>query len=118
MNPISLPLAELKPALAGLGKIISRRSTLPVLGCIRIERTKTHRIELIGTDLDTTAIVQLEAEAQGEPMAFLVPYEDLNNVAKSCGKEDSLSHPGRETGRHPVPGRRPDDRTPLRVDLG
>jgi len=90
MNPITIPMTELKPALAGLGKIITRRSTLPVLGCIRIERTKTHRIELTGTDLDTTAIVQLEAEAQGEPTVFLVPYEDLNNVAKSCGKEDSL----------------------------
>ena len=27
MNPITLPMAELKPALAGLGKIITRRPT-------------------------------------------------------------------------------------------
>ena len=51
MNPITLPMAELKPALAGLGKIITRRPTLPVLGCIRVERTDTGRIELTGTDL-------------------------------------------------------------------
>ena len=49
MNPITLPMNELKPALAGLSKIIARRPTLPVLGCIRIERTKTNRIELTGT---------------------------------------------------------------------
>ena len=90
MNPITIPMTELRPALAGLGKIITRRPTLPVLGCIRVERTKTNRIELTGTDLDTTAVVQLDAVAQGEPTAFLIPYEDLNNVAKSCGKEDSL----------------------------
>ena len=90
MNPITLPMAELKPALAGLGKIITRRPTLPVLGCIRIERTKTNRIELTGTDLDTTAVVQLDASAQGEPVTFLVAYEDLNNVAKGCGREDAL----------------------------
>jgi DNA polymerase III sliding clamp (beta) subunit (PCNA family) len=90
MNPITIPMTELRPALAGLGKIITRRPTLPVLGCIRVERTKTNRIELTGTDLDTTAVVQLDAPAQGEPTAFLIPYEDLNNVAKSCGKEDSL----------------------------
>jgi len=90
MNPITLPMAELKPALAGLGKIITRRPTLPVLGCIRVERTNTNRIELTGSDLDTTAIVQLDAPAQGEAVTFLVPYEDLNNVTKSCGKEDSL----------------------------
>ncbi len=90
MNPITLPMAELRPALAGLSKIITRRPTLPVLGCIRIERTKTNQIELTGTDLDTTAVVQFDAPAQGEPTAFLIPYEDLNNIAKGCGREDAL----------------------------
>ena len=107
MNPITIPMTELNPVLAGLGKIITRRSTLPVLGCIRIERTKTNRIELTGTDLDTTVVVQLDTPAQGEPTAFLVPYEDLNNVAKSCGKEDSLALTQVEKGvaiRFPVGG--------------
>jgi len=90
MNPITLPVSELKPALAGLGKITARRPTLPVLGCVRVERTETGRIELAATDLDTSAVVQLDAPEQGEPAAFLVPYEDLNNVAKSCGREDAL----------------------------
>jgi DNA polymerase III sliding clamp (beta) subunit (PCNA family) len=90
MNPITLPVSELKPALAGLNKIIARRPTLPVLGCVRVERTETGRIELAATDLDTSAVVQLDAPEQGEPAAFLVPYEDLNNVAKSCEREDAL----------------------------
>ena len=90
MNPITLPIAELRPALAGLSKIITRRPTLPVLGCIRIERTKTNRIELAATDLDTSAVVQFDTPAQGEPTTFLVSYDDLNNVTKSCGKEDAL----------------------------
>ena len=90
MNAITIPMTELKPALAGLGKIITRRPTLPVLGCIRVERTDTGRIELAATDLDTTAVVQLDAPAQGEAIMFLVAYEDLNNVAKSCGREDAL----------------------------
>ena len=37
---IHLPIAELKPALAGLGKIISRSSTLPVLRMVKMERSK------------------------------------------------------------------------------
>jgi DNA polymerase III sliding clamp (beta) subunit (PCNA family) len=90
MNPILLPMAELKPALVGLGKIIGRRMTLPVLSHVRIERTPAGRIELAVTDLDTAAIVQIETPAQGEPTAFLVPYEDLSNVSKSCGKEGAL----------------------------
>lgn len=109
MNPITLPIAELRPALAGLSKIITRRPTLPVLGCIRIERTKTNRIELAATDLDTSAVVQLETAAQGEPTAFLVSYDDLNNVAKSCGKEDALVltpvEENRVAIRFPVGGR-------------
>jgi DNA polymerase III sliding clamp (beta) subunit (PCNA family) len=40
MNKIHLPVAELKPALIGLGKVIAKRTTLPVLNHIKIERTK------------------------------------------------------------------------------
>lgn len=90
MNPINIPMAELKPALAGLGKVINRRPTLPVLGCIRVERTKIGRIELAVIDLDTSVVVGLDTPAQGETATFLIPYEDLANVAKSCGKEETL----------------------------
>ena len=90
MNPITLPVQELKPALAGLSKIIARKSTLPVLGCIRIERTNTGRIKLAATDLDTSAIVQLDTTTQGEPVKLLIGYDDLNNIAKGCGRDDSL----------------------------
>jgi hypothetical protein len=31
MSKIALPIAELKPALTGLGKVVSKRCTLPVL---------------------------------------------------------------------------------------
>jgi len=40
MNKIHLPVAELKPALIGLGKVINKRTTLPVLNHIKIERTR------------------------------------------------------------------------------
>jgi DNA polymerase III sliding clamp (beta) subunit (PCNA family) len=90
MNPISLPMAELKPALVGLGKVINKRMTLPVLTHVRIERTKAGRIELAVTDLDSAAIARMEAPTQGDPTTFLVPYEDLTNVSKSCGKEGAL----------------------------
>ena len=99
MNPISIKVAELKPALTGLGKIVNRRQTLPVLGCLRIERTKTGRIELTATDLDTSVVVQCETPAQGEPTSFLVPFEDLNNVVKSCGREDQIIVTPIETNR-------------------
>ncbi len=91
MNPIILPVAELKPALAGLGKIISKRITLPVLGCVRIERTREGHIELTGTDLDRSATMRFASLQQGEPVTILVPFDDLANLAKSAGRDDSLA---------------------------
>ena len=90
MNPIALPVAELKPALAGLSKVISKRSTLPVLSHVRVERTATGRLELGVTDLDTALVARLEGPAQGEPVAFLVPYAELHNATKGCRASDSL----------------------------
>ena len=60
MNPITLPIAELKPALAGLGKVINPRSTLPVLHHVKVERTAEGWIALTGTDLDRFVTMRLE----------------------------------------------------------
>ncbi|MEP6671429.1 MAG: DNA polymerase III subunit beta [Chthoniobacter sp.] len=90
MNPISLPISELKPALAGLGKVISKRNTLPILSHVRIERTPTGHVELGVTDLDTALVARLDTPDQGEPVAFLVPYEELTHTAKGCRAGDTL----------------------------
>ena len=52
MTPFTLPVAELKPALTGLGKVVARRATLPVLSTIRIDRNTDGRLTLAATDLD------------------------------------------------------------------
>lgn len=90
MSKIALPIAELKPALAGLGKVISRRCTLPVLGHVKVERTKDGWIALTGTDLDRTVTVRLEQPSEGKAGAMLVPFEELQKIAKPCSKEDIL----------------------------
>jgi DNA polymerase III sliding clamp (beta) subunit (PCNA family) len=90
MNPITIPMTELKPALAGLSKIIPKRATLPVLGCVRIGRTDTGHVELSGTDLDHSATVRLQTPAQGDPQTILVRIEDLRNAAKSADRDSSL----------------------------
>jgi DNA polymerase III sliding clamp (beta) subunit (PCNA family) len=91
MKPIVLPMQEVKPAIIGFGKIISRRSTLPVLNHIRIERTKDGWIALTVTDLDVFATLRLEQPAEGEPVTVLIGYEDLVKIAKSCTKIDMIS---------------------------
>ena len=90
MESITLPLAELKPALLGLSKVVNKRPTLPVLGMIKIERTADGWIALTGTDLDCFATVRLEQPAEGAPFSVLVPLEQLQTSAKNCGKNESL----------------------------
>lgn len=91
MKPIPLPIAELKPALVGLGKIINRRNTLPVLGAVKIERNATGWITLTGCDLDYFATVRLEQPVPDEPATVLIPMEELVKITKTCEKTDTIT---------------------------
>jgi DNA polymerase III sliding clamp (beta) subunit (PCNA family) len=73
MKPIKLPVAELKPALTGLGKVLNGRSTLAILNNIKVERTHDGWIALTSTDLDRWATVRLEHPAEGPPATVLLP---------------------------------------------
>ena len=42
MKPITLPMAELKPALTGLGKLIQKSHGLPVLKTIKVARNPNY----------------------------------------------------------------------------
>jgi DNA polymerase III sliding clamp (beta) subunit (PCNA family) len=90
MNPITLPIAELKPALAGLSKVLNPRAALPVLQYLKIERTPDGWIALTGSDLDRFVTVRLEQPSHGEPLALLVPYEDLCKLTKNCARDERL----------------------------
>lgn len=84
MQTITLPVAELRTALAGLGKVIPKRITLAVLGNVRVRRHGSGLIDLTVTDLDRTLTYSMNHRGQAEPATLLVPFGDLNNVAKSC----------------------------------
>jgi DNA polymerase III sliding clamp (beta) subunit (PCNA family) len=90
MSKIALPIAELKPALTGLGKVVSKRSTLPALSHIKIERTKDGWIAITGTDLTSFVTVRLEQPSEGEAISLLVPYDELLKITKSCQKADTI----------------------------
>lgn len=90
MSKITLPIAELKPALTGLAKVLNKHASLPVLSNIKIERTGDGWIALTATDLDHFATVRLEQPAQGEPLALLVPYDELQRTVKACAKNESI----------------------------
>ena len=91
MNPITMPNAELRPALAGLGKVLNRHAALAVLHHVRIERSPEGWVTLSVTDLDRFLSVRLEQPDQGEPLTVLVPHEDLLKLSKSCAREERLT---------------------------
>ena len=83
MNQITLPAADLKQALPGLSKVVSRKSTLPVLQSVRLTRTEAGVVTLSATDLDTFVSYNLEHSEKGEPLDVLLPFEQLKNTGKS-----------------------------------
>ena len=92
MTPIILPVAELKSGLAGLGKVISSKGTLPVLQSLRIERTPDGWVCLTATDLDRFVTLRLEQPAKGEPFAMLVPYAELLRKADAIFIDELRRH--------------------------
>ena len=83
MNTVTLPAADLKQALPGLSKVVSRKSTLPVLQSVRLTRTETGVVTLSATDLDTFVSYNLEHTEKGDPIDVLLPFEQLKNTGKS-----------------------------------
>jgi len=90
MKPIPLPLAELKAALTGLGKVIEPHPALAILGNIKIERTAAGWVALTGTDLDRFVTLRLEHPAAGPPATLLLPYDQLAQVVKNCGRGETI----------------------------
>ena len=95
MNSITLPIAELKPALIGLGKVINPKATLPLLHQVKVERTSEGWIALTSTDLDRFVTLRLEHPTEGPALAMLIPFDQLQQVVKNCGKDEQIHlHPG------------------------
>ena len=91
-NPIiKLPITELKNALGGFTKVIPRHSTLPVLGSLHVERDRQGWVHLTATDLDTFLSLRLETPEQiGSPAKCLVPFAELQKLAKICPADETL----------------------------
>jgi DNA polymerase III sliding clamp (beta) subunit (PCNA family) len=94
-----LSVADLKTVLPGLSKIVSRRSSLPVLGCVKVIHAPDHTIRLRADNLEEAVTVRLQNPSPGMPGELLVPLEELAIIAKRCSAEDTieLSADGKET---------------------
>lgn len=87
---ITLPVPELKQALPGLNKLIGKRTTLPVLSHVRVHR-QNGVVTMQGTDLDAFATYTFKQRQAGEPVAVLVPFEQLLKAFKCSGSKDDVA---------------------------
>ncbi|MFZ4777307.1 MAG: hypothetical protein ACOYM3_18220, partial [Terrimicrobiaceae bacterium] len=78
---ISIPVSELKPALAGLAKVVSGKSSLECLRCVRVDATP-ERVTLLGTDLEMYASVVLPEAFTEKSTSFLLPLDRLQAIVR------------------------------------
>ena len=91
-NIIALPVNELRTALTGLGKIISRsRHALPVLSSVRVSRSDSGHVSIEGTDLDSTARFSFTEKHEGPATELLVPFERLQKAVKQSNGRVEVS---------------------------
>jgi DNA polymerase III sliding clamp (beta) subunit (PCNA family) len=78
---ISLSVGELKPALAGLAKVVSAKARLECLCCVRVD-AKPGQVSLTGTDLDMFAQVELPEAKSDSAQSFLLPLDRLQSLTR------------------------------------
>ena len=92
--PIQIRAGDLKPVVAGLGKLISRSASLPALQCVKVEMVKRDTVRLTATDLNLTLAIEVPATLGkgGEPLPapFLIPLERLRDLVRQTGANEAV----------------------------
>jgi DNA polymerase III sliding clamp (beta) subunit (PCNA family) len=88
---IVIPVCELKAALPGLSRIISKKTSLPVLQSVRVARDAEGKVSLMGTDLDGFATYTVTEPQAGSAGEFLMPLDQLTKTVKSLKAEGEIT---------------------------
>ncbi|MBE0542254.1 MAG: hypothetical protein IH623_12775 [Verrucomicrobia bacterium] len=97
MTPeITLPVAELKQALPGFSKLVSKSRSLPVLQSVRVQRDAQGVVTIEGTDLDAHLAYRLKDAQAGKPVEVLVPFDSLTKTAKGSSETLTLIPDGKD----------------------
>lgn len=91
---LTIDRKQIKEAVAGLSRIIPKRSSLPILGCVRIA-ADGNGCTLAGTDLEQTLAFKCASSAT-EDGVMIVPFETLNLLARGPDAEPVTFVSGRK----------------------
>lgn len=87
---IEIPVADLKTVLPGLSKIVSKRASLPVLGCVKVTLNPDRTLNIQATNLDQFATARLNKPFKGSVGVMLVPLDELTSIVKLCSTSDII----------------------------
>lgn len=90
MNSCHLAVSHLKPALVGLGKVMRKRATLPVLGHVRVNFKEPNQLELTCTDLNAWLTFSMPSAGPAAHSDMLIPFLELCSIVKACTSDDIL----------------------------
>ncbi len=101
---LELPVNELKQALAGLAKVIAGKSSLPILGHVRVEPDGPDAVCLQGTDLDAFVTCRVPARNPDNFPACTVAFAQLAKLVKASKGDLALvrEENGRINVRYPI----------------
>ncbi len=88
--PIEIRAGDLKPVLSGLGKLIPRKTSLPVLGCVKVEAAGAGLVRLTATDLDLTLSVEIPATVDKGLAPFLLPLPRLREMVHGLRADETV----------------------------
>jgi len=87
---ISISVSELKPAIAGLSKVVSNKSTLECLRCVRVDATP-EQVSILGTDLELFARITLPEAKCDTAASFLLPFDRLQGITRKFNARTVLN---------------------------
>lgn len=76
---------EIKTAVAGLNRIVASKTTLPILGCIRLDVNGT--VTATATDLDQTARYEFTGSTATGTGTLIIPIQALKDLVKGHDQE-------------------------------
>jgi DNA polymerase-3 subunit beta len=122
---LTIPRSEIKEAVAGLSRIVSNKTTLPILGCVRFDVNGD--VTAQATDLEQTARFTFVGSTATGTGSMIIPFQTMKELGKGNDKEsvefetsDDLTvtvtnHVGANAVKHPIAGT-PADEWPVCPD--